>query len=56
MPVQFQKTVDQFRTPMVDDPTSAALHVRRVRSPSSRKHRTAGCRPQKSDREMWRAQ
>jgi len=36
---------------MVDDPTSAALHGRRrVRSPSSRKHRTAGCRPQKGDR------
>jgi hypothetical protein len=36
--------------PMVDGPTSAALHGRRVRSPSSRKHRTAGCRPQKGDR------
>jgi len=50
MPVQFQKTVDQFRTPMVDDPTSAALHGRRVQSPSSRKYRIAGCRPQKGDR------
>jgi hypothetical protein len=50
MPVQFQKTVDQSRTPLVDDPTSVALHGRRVRSPSSRKHRTAGCRPQKGDR------
>jgi hypothetical protein len=50
MPMQFQKTVDQSRTPMVDDPTSAALHGRRVRSPSSRKHRTAGRRPQKGDR------
>ena len=50
MPVQFQKAVDQSRTPMVDDPTSAALHGRRLRSPSSRKHRTGGCRPQKGDR------
>ena len=29
---------------------SAALHGRCVRSPSSRKHRNAGCRPQKGDR------
>jgi hypothetical protein len=49
------KTVEQSRTPMVDDPSSAALHGRRVRSPSSRKHRTAGCRPQKGEvRETWR--
>jgi hypothetical protein len=45
------KTVEQSRTLMVDDPTSAALHRHRVRSPSSRKHhRTAGCRSQKGDR------
>jgi hypothetical protein len=44
------KTVDQFHTRMVDDPTYAALDGHRVRSPSSRKHRTAGCRPQKGDR------
>jgi hypothetical protein len=57
IPMQFQKTVDQSRTPMVDDPTSAALHGRRLRSPSSRKHRTAGADHRKAigSRDVGRA-